>query len=82
MTPGFPKTRAECVDGMRPCPWRTCRHHTGRLHGLTCTLDAADRGGMSTAAIAEVLGISRQAVEKIIEKATAKFPKRLKVIFE
>lgn len=22
-----PKTRAECIDGPRPCPWTTCRHH-------------------------------------------------------
>jgi len=23
----FPKTRAECVSGPRPCPWAQCRHH-------------------------------------------------------
>ena len=22
-----PKTRAECIDGPRPCPWVSCRHH-------------------------------------------------------
>jgi hypothetical protein len=22
-----PKTRAECVDGPRPCPWVSCKHH-------------------------------------------------------
>lgn len=22
-----PKTRAECYDGPRPCPWVMCRHH-------------------------------------------------------
>lgn len=22
-----PKTRAECIDGPRPCPWVGCRHH-------------------------------------------------------
>lgn len=22
-----PRTRADCVDGPRPCPWVTCRHH-------------------------------------------------------
>ena len=22
-----PKTRGECVDGPRPCPWVSCRHH-------------------------------------------------------
>ena len=29
LTPGVerPKTRGECVDGPRPCPWVSCRHH-------------------------------------------------------
>lgn len=22
-----PQTRAACVDGPRPCPWVSCRHH-------------------------------------------------------
>ncbi len=22
-----PKTRADCIDGPRPCPWVSCRHH-------------------------------------------------------
>jgi hypothetical protein len=22
-----PRTRAECADGIRPCPWVSCRHH-------------------------------------------------------
>lgn len=22
-----PKTRGDCVDGARPCPWVSCRHH-------------------------------------------------------
>lgn len=25
--PGVPRTRAECVDGPRPCPRIACRHH-------------------------------------------------------
>jgi hypothetical protein len=24
-----PATRADCVDGPRPCPWPSCRHHLG-----------------------------------------------------
>lgn len=23
----FPRTRAECEDGPRPCPWMRCRYH-------------------------------------------------------
>lgn len=22
-----PRTRGECKDGLRPCPWAACRHH-------------------------------------------------------
>jgi hypothetical protein len=22
-----PRTRGECLDGTRPCPWVSCRHH-------------------------------------------------------
>lgn len=22
-----PQTRAECINGIRPCPWLSCRHH-------------------------------------------------------
>jgi hypothetical protein len=25
--PPRPKTRADCIDGPRPCPWVGCRHH-------------------------------------------------------
>src|SRR5581483_1287305 len=25
--PPRPRTRGECVDGPRPCPWVGCRHH-------------------------------------------------------
>lgn len=24
---GRPRTRADCRDGLRPCPWVRCRHH-------------------------------------------------------
>lgn len=25
--PGAPVTRADCIDGPRPCPWTRCKHH-------------------------------------------------------
>ncbi len=28
-----PRSRAECVDGPRPCPWVSCRHHGLWLRG-------------------------------------------------
>ena len=54
-----PKTRGDCVDGPRPCPWVGCRHHLALsssrttirvsqsfLDGTaeqTCALDVADQ---------------------------------------
>ncbi len=29
-----PRTRGECVDGPRPCPWLSCRHHLGLVRVL------------------------------------------------
>jgi sigma-70-like protein len=47
--PSRPKTRGDCVDGPRPCPWVSCRYHllldvspdTGRikLHLAKKTMD-------------------------------------------
>ena len=34
----IPKTRGDCVDGPRPCPWVRCRHHVVEVrfvHGRT-----------------------------------------------
>lgn len=33
-----PKTRGECVDGVRPCPWASCRHHL-LIDSVTADLD-------------------------------------------
>lgn len=56
--PRRPRTRGECIDGPRPCPWASCRHHLAldvtynnalkvqdrELEELpaTCALDVAD----------------------------------------
>ena len=29
----MPRTRGECIDGPRPCPWTKCRHHLGEPFG-------------------------------------------------
>ena len=33
-----PKTRGECVDGARPCPWLSCHYHLA--------IEVTERGGM------------------------------------
>lgn len=38
-----PRTRAECADGPRPCPWVSCRYHLALdLHGRRCVIIVAD----------------------------------------
>jgi len=39
--PNAPRTRADCVDSMRPCPWVSCRHH--------CALYVTSKGGLHIA---------------------------------
>lgn len=73
-----PRTRADCEIGPRPCPWVGCRHHaatdvsaagTLRLRSVppsaTCTLDLAERGGMTLTEIATVFGVSRERIRQI-----------------
>jgi hypothetical protein len=92
--PPRPRTRGDCVDGPRPCPWVSCRHHPffGEVRtkprpawpGLepdelpeTCTLDVADRGESTLAAIGDLLNLTRERVRQIELEALAKFLKRM-----
>ncbi len=75
----FPRTRGECENGPRPCPWVCCRHHLGseprsggRLHVRalppdhdTCALDVAARGPHTLESIAKLLGLTRERVRQI-----------------
>lgn len=59
--PQRPRTRGDCINGPRPCPWYGCRYHlgldvtrSGRVIAAdldemteTCALDVADRGGIT-----------------------------------
>lgn len=39
-----PRTRGDCVEGQRPCPWLSCRHHLAiEVHG-----DMRRGGGLSS----------------------------------
>lgn len=76
-----PRTRGDCVDGPRPCPWYGCRYHlaldvtskgaikmdTGPLQRMehTCALDAAEDGARSLEEIGKLLGIGRERVRQI-----------------
>lgn len=85
-----PRTRGECIDGPRPCPWASCRHHlavdvraSGSLKRAypstsvedlldTCSLDIADRGGVSLERIAHALGLTRERVRQLEVRTMAK----------
>ena len=79
--PSMPRTRAECVDGPRPCVWTRCRYHLQpdppwgrerplkRTTGDSCALDCADRGGMTLEEIGRALGRTRERARQIEAKA-------------
>lgn len=70
-----PETRAQCIDGPRPCPWTDCRYHLGPLHKRgkrareTCTLDVAQRDGTTLDVIAGELNLTRERIRQIETKA-------------
>jgi hypothetical protein len=69
----IPKTRAECIDGPRPCPHIACRYHLGDTgEESNCTLDHAAKGKMSARKIAKVLNVTRDEIDEIIVGAVGK----------
>jgi hypothetical protein len=85
--PDAPKTRGDCEDGPRPCPWVSCRYHLAiRNHGPievevvedwddgrpTCALDVADEGEHTLEEVGEYLDVSRVRVFQIEQMAIAR----------
>lgn len=80
-----PKTWGECRDGVGPCVWVSCRYHLGidvTEHGRLvlvhpdptemaepCALRLAERGDSTGADVAKRLGITRQRVEQLTNRA-------------
>ena len=83
-----PKTRADCKDSPRPCPWVGCRHHLylelscsghPREPDLepwdlleSCALDVADRGEQGIPATAKALRVTGARVGQIQREAFVK----------
>lgn len=63
-----PRTRAACVNGPRPCPWVSCRHHLEH-EDESCSLDVADQGEHTLAEVGELLGLTRERIRQIELKA-------------
>jgi len=79
-----PKDRGECKEGMRPCPYVSCKHHlyldvnpeTGSIKlnfpdlevsemAETCSLDVADRGGITLEEVGEILNLTRERIRQV-----------------
>lgn len=85
----LPKTRGDCAGKRRPCPHIQCRYHLildgsvtrgiPELEDLeqTCSLDVADAGEHSLEDIGTILGLTRERVRQIEEKAKEKLNKIL-----
>lgn len=79
-----PRTRADCRESHRPCPFISCKHHlyldvnpeTGSIKvnfpdlevwemKETCSLDVADRGGITLEEVGEILNLTRERIRQV-----------------
>lgn len=79
IAPSRPQTRAQCLDGPRPCPHLDCRYHLAELWGAapptsaeTCALDIADRGEHGLEDLARLLGAADATLSDIEASAKRK----------
>ena len=86
-----PRTRAECADMERPCPYVSCKYHlfidVHPVRGAiklnfpdlevwemteTCSLDVADRGGITLEEVGEIMNLTRERVRQVETAGLAK----------
>jgi len=72
--PPPPATRAECAQGPRPCPHRGCRYS---LPAGACTLDLADRDGLTLREVGAAMDTTAERVRQIEARALQKFRSRM-----
>ncbi len=79
-----PRTRTECRQAERPCPFISCKFHlyldvnphTGSIKlnfpdlevwelSETCSLDVADRGGITLEEVGELLNLTRERIRQV-----------------
>jgi len=72
--PDRPKTRGDCIDGPRPCPWVSCRHHlyldvkakTGSIKLNRPDLEPDELQHSCSLDIADEGGTSLQAIARML----------------
>lgn len=73
-----PRTRGDCADGPRPCPYaHACRYGLALPPGMdsvsNCALDHAEaEGGMTLEEVGELLGVTRERVRQIEKRALSR----------
>lgn len=60
----------------RPCLFERCRYHL-KSPTHSCTLDAADEGGMTLEDVGNILGLTRERIRQIEVLALRKLNKRI-----
>jgi hypothetical protein len=87
-----PQTRAECVEGVRPCPFVGCRHHLavevtgcGSLRfnfdpedesRQSCSLDIADQGAHTVGEVSEAMNVTHQGVTYLEQQTLERLLRR------
>lgn len=79
-----PEVRTQCREGVRPCPYVSCKHHlyldvnpeTGSIKlnfphlevwemADTCSLDVAERGGITLEEVGEIMNLTRERIRQV-----------------
>jgi hypothetical protein len=85
----FEETAGACRRLPGVCPYELCRHnlaHTRVRGGMVvetrpgCSLEYADRGGMTLEEVADVLGVTRERIRQIQAHALAHFHENGRVL--
>ena len=90
-----PRTRAECLQMARPCPFVSCEHHlyldvnpeSGAIKlnfphlevwemAETCSLDVADRGGITLEEVGAILNLTRERIRQVEVRGLLKIRQR------
>lgn len=68
-----PRTRGECIDGPRPCPWVSCRHHlyldVGKNAGrLKFNFPDLEPGELAESCALDVADRGGETLERVAER--------------